>query len=112
MPTIGKDIAFPLVLHYHPLRRKRRKNERGRKFHKSLPEEHHDASLFGEAGKDVLVPFPAEQMHTWPVSQRLNSPKNNDAEIIAPGGILESKRHCFVGKSCSPACGRLRQISI
>ena len=38
MPTIGKDIAFPSVLRYHAIRRKRRKNERDEKFHKWLPE--------------------------------------------------------------------------
>jgi putative SOS response-associated peptidase YedK len=49
-----------------------------------LPEEHHDAWLSGEAGKEVLVPFPADRMKAWPVSARVNSPKNNDAEIIVP----------------------------
>jgi putative SOS response-associated peptidase YedK len=27
-----------------------------------LPEEHHDAWLSGEAGKEVLVPYPADRM--------------------------------------------------
>jgi putative SOS response-associated peptidase YedK len=49
-----------------------------------LPEEHHDAWLSGEAGKGVLGPFPADRMKAWPVGSRVNSPKNNDAEIIAP----------------------------
>jgi putative SOS response-associated peptidase YedK len=49
-----------------------------------LPEEHHDAWLSGEAGKEVLVPYPADRMKAWPISSRVNSPKNNDAEIIAP----------------------------
>jgi putative SOS response-associated peptidase YedK len=48
-----------------------------------LPEEHHDVWLSGEAGKEVLVPFPADRMRAWPVSPRVNSPKNNDAEIMA-----------------------------
>jgi putative SOS response-associated peptidase YedK len=47
-----------------------------------LPEEHHDAWLSGEAGKEVLVPFPADRMKAWPISPRVNSPKNNDAEIL------------------------------
>jgi putative SOS response-associated peptidase YedK len=38
----------------------------------------------GEAGKEVLVPFPADRMKAWPVSSRVNSPKNDDAEIIVP----------------------------
>ena len=41
-----------------------------------LPEEHHDAWLSGEAGKEILVPYPAERMKAWPVSPRVNSPKN------------------------------------
>ena len=49
-----------------------------------LPEEKHDAWLSGEAGKEVLVPFPAHPMKAWPISSRVNSPKNNDAEIIVP----------------------------
>ena len=49
-----------------------------------LPEEHHDAWLSGEAGKEILVPFPADRMKAWPISARVNSPKNNDAEIIVP----------------------------
>jgi len=49
-----------------------------------LPEEHHDAWLSGEAGKEILVPYPADRMKAWPVSRRVNSPKNNDAGIIAP----------------------------
>ena len=49
-----------------------------------LPEEYHDAWLSGEAGKEVLIPYPAEGMRAWPISPRVNSPKTNDAEIIAP----------------------------
>jgi putative SOS response-associated peptidase YedK len=49
-----------------------------------LPEGHHDAWLSGEAGKEILVPYPADRMRVWPISPRVNSPKNNDAEIIAP----------------------------
>jgi putative SOS response-associated peptidase YedK len=49
-----------------------------------LPEEHHDAWLFGEAGKEILVPYPADQMKASPISSRVNSPKDNDAEIIVP----------------------------
>jgi putative SOS response-associated peptidase YedK len=49
-----------------------------------LPEEHHDSWLSGEAGKEVLVPYPPERMKAWPVSSRVNSPKNDHAEIISP----------------------------
>jgi putative SOS response-associated peptidase YedK len=37
-----------------------------------LPEEHHDSWLSGEAGKEVLVPFPADRMKAWPISSRVN----------------------------------------
>jgi putative SOS response-associated peptidase YedK len=48
-----------------------------------LPEVHHGAWLSGEAGKEILVPFSADRMKAWPVSGRVNSPKNDDAEIVA-----------------------------
>ena len=41
-------------------------------------------TTLGEAGKEVLVPYPADRMKAWPVSPRVNSPKNNDPEIIVP----------------------------
>ena len=49
-----------------------------------LPEEHHDAWLSGEAGKEILVPFPSDRMKAWPIDARVNSPENNDPEIIVP----------------------------
>ncbi len=49
-----------------------------------LPEEHHDVWLSGEAGKEILVPFPAERMRAWPISTRVNSPRNNDPGILEP----------------------------
>jgi putative SOS response-associated peptidase YedK len=48
------------------------------------PEEHHDPWLSGETGKEILVPYPADRMKACPVSSRVNTPKNNDAEMIAP----------------------------
>ena len=39
-----------------------------------LPEESHDSLLSGEAGKEILVPFPADRMKAWPISSRVNSP--------------------------------------
>jgi putative SOS response-associated peptidase YedK len=63
-------------------------NEFVREFHTRmpviLPEEHPDAWLSGEAGKEVLVPYPADRIKAWPISSRVNSPKNDDAEIIVP----------------------------
>jgi putative SOS response-associated peptidase YedK len=51
-----------------------------------LPEEQHVAWLSGEAGKEILTPFPADQMKAWPISPRVNKPGNNDSEIIAQIG--------------------------
>jgi hypothetical protein len=48
----------------------------------------------GEAGKEIFVPYPAGRMKAWPVSSRVNSPKNNDPEIIVPveiQSVLRSK---------------------
>ena len=49
-----------------------------------LPDEHIDAWLSGEAGKEILVPFPAHRMKLWAISPRVNSPRNNDEAILAP----------------------------
>ena len=52
-----------------------------------LPEEDH-AKWLGEVGdgdlKALLKPFPADQMRIWAISQRVNSPENNDPGIIDP----------------------------
>jgi putative SOS response-associated peptidase YedK len=52
-----------------------------------LPEEHH-AKWLGEVEdgdlKELLKPFPADQMKMWPISPRVNSPKNDDATLIEP----------------------------
>jgi putative SOS response-associated peptidase YedK len=49
-----------------------------------LPEEVHEAWLSGEAGKEVLTPFPADGMKAFPISTRVNTPMNNDPSIIDP----------------------------
>ena len=33
---------------------------------------------------DILKPYPAEEMTAYPVSKRVNSPRNNDPGIIDP----------------------------
>jgi putative SOS response-associated peptidase YedK len=48
-----------------------------------LLEEHHDGWT-GKAGKEVLIPYSADRMKAWPIDARVNSPKNNDPQIIAP----------------------------
>jgi putative SOS response-associated peptidase YedK len=54
-----------------------------------LPEEHH-ARWLGEVEdgdlKELLKPFPADQMKMWPISPRVNSPKNDDPDILTPIG--------------------------
>src|SRR5260221_12173861 len=57
-----------------------------------LPTETHDRWLSGEAGKEVLRPFPAEEMKIRPVSTRINKPENNDP------GILEEDEMEQVGR--------------
>ena len=51
-----------------------------------LPEEDH-AKWLGETEdgdlKALLKPFPADRMRIWPISPRVNSPINNDADIIS-----------------------------
>jgi putative SOS response-associated peptidase YedK len=49
-----------------------------------LPEEVHEAWLNGEAGKEVLTPFPADKMKAWPISTLVNTRRNNDPHIIDP----------------------------
>ncbi len=52
-----------------------------------LPEQHHAAWL-GETDdgnlKDLLVPYPADQMRMWKISPRVNSPKNDDPSLWEP----------------------------
>ena len=49
-----------------------------------LPEQHHTAWL-GETEdgnlKQLLVPYPADQMQMWEISPRVNSPKNDDPSL-------------------------------
>jgi len=52
-----------------------------------LPEKDHAAWL-GETGdgnlKELLVPYPANQMRMWEISPRVNSPKNDDPSLWEP----------------------------
>jgi putative SOS response-associated peptidase YedK len=49
-----------------------------------LPEDKLDAWLSGEAGKEILVPYPADEMTVWPTSPRVNTPKDDDPGILEP----------------------------
>jgi putative SOS response-associated peptidase YedK len=53
-----------------------------------LGEEHHEAWLSNRAGKEVLVPFPAAAMRVWPIDPRVNSPKNDDPDLLKPAAEL------------------------
>ena len=57
-----------------------------------LPRETHDRWLFGEAGKEVLRPFPAKAMKIWRISTRVNKPENNDPGLLAEGEMEEAGR--------------------
>jgi putative SOS response-associated peptidase YedK len=52
-----------------------------------LPVEHHAAWL-GETKdgnlKELLLPYPADQMRMWEISPRVNSPKNDDPSLWEP----------------------------
>jgi putative SOS response-associated peptidase YedK len=34
--------------------------------------------------RDLLVPFPPEKIRMWPISARVNSPRNDDPDILTP----------------------------
>src|SRR5208283_2665160 len=57
-----------------------------------LPEEVH-AKWLGETEggdlKSLLKPFPANQMRIWAISPRVNSPRNNDPDIVTPINISD-----------------------
>jgi SOS response associated peptidase (SRAP) len=52
-----------------------------------LAEEHH-AKWLGEIEdgdlNQLLKPYPAEEMKMWPISQRVNCPKNDDPSLLEP----------------------------
>jgi putative SOS response-associated peptidase YedK len=52
-----------------------------------LGAEHH-ARWLGEVEdgdlKELLKPYPADQMKMWPISQRVNSSINDDEAILRP----------------------------
>jgi putative SOS response-associated peptidase YedK len=37
-----------------------------------------------EEAWETLTPYPDDLMVAWPVSTRVNTPKNNDAKLIEP----------------------------
>ena len=57
-----------------------------------LPPETHDAWLLGEAGKEILRPFPTKEMTARPISKRINKPENNDLGVLEEGGMEQVER--------------------
>jgi putative SOS response-associated peptidase YedK len=39
--------------------------------------------------KELLAPYPSEEMMCWPVSARVGNVKNNDASLIEPVAVAE-----------------------
>jgi len=74
-------------------------NELVTQIHPRMPvilhEEHH-ATWLGETEdgnlKDLLVPYPADQMQIWEISPRVNSPKNDDPSLWEPHHGRESSK--------------------
>jgi putative SOS response-associated peptidase YedK len=54
-------------------------------MHVILPPETHGGWLAGEAGKQILRPFPAHEMTVRPISKRINKPENNDPGVLEEG---------------------------
>ena len=48
--------------------------------------------LTGEAGKEILIPFPAEAMKIRAVSRRVNKPENNDSGLLEEGEMEQVRR--------------------
>jgi putative SOS response-associated peptidase YedK len=57
-----------------------------------LPPETHDRWLSGEAGKEVLRPFPAKEMKVWRISTRVNKPENDDPGLLEEGEMEQVGR--------------------
>ncbi len=52
-----------------------------------LLHEHHEKWLVEVADddfKELLKPFPADRRQMWPISARVNDPKNDDEGILKP----------------------------
>jgi putative SOS response-associated peptidase YedK len=57
-----------------------------------LPPETHERWLIREAGKEILLPFPTENMKIRPVSTRINKPENNDSGLFEEGEMEQIGR--------------------
>ena len=57
-----------------------------------LPPEIHEQWLSGESGKEILRPFPANEMTARPISKRINKPENNDPSVLEEGKMEQVER--------------------
>ena len=57
-----------------------------------LPPENHERWLSGESGKEVLRPFPAQEMAARRISKRINKPENNDLSVLEEGEMEQDER--------------------
>ena len=57
-----------------------------------LPPETHEQWLSGESGKEILRPFPANEMTARPISKRINKPENNDPGVLEEGEMEQVGR--------------------
>ena len=57
-----------------------------------LPPETHEQWLSGESRKEILRPFPANEMTARPISKRINKPENNDPSVLEEGGMEQVER--------------------
>ena len=60
----------------------------GGPHHDQVVTTQHHAAWLGETEdgnlKELLVPYPADQMRMWEISPRVNSPKNDDPSLWEP----------------------------
>ena len=57
-----------------------------------LPPETHEQWLSGESGKEILRPFPAQEMAARRISQRINKPENNDPSVLEEDEMEQTGR--------------------
>jgi putative SOS response-associated peptidase YedK len=53
------------------------------------PEDYDRWLADAEPPMQLLRPFPSELMTMWPISKRVNSPKNDDADLLKPAEVGE-----------------------
>jgi putative SOS response-associated peptidase YedK len=75
-----------------------------------LPLEYQEGWLSGAVGKEVLTPYPAEEMTAWEIGPRVNSPRYNDSSIIEPVSLDRSG--IFGRRSWSSPGGTTSQLEL